>query len=235
MIINRRIDELCQDIRKYLDIFEQECPFTIEQRDHHIRTIKLRYSLGNISTALNDDSFLQSLWEPMRSWSERAARNQLNPFEEFKDVLLNNRNETMRYENKKIDDKNLQQSATKVAYELWDLIDSVRVSTAKSPVVSGSKTLHHLLPELIPPIDRTYTGYFFYFEHQDFQNKPKKVFIDIWRGFVQIASKVDLRPYVRQNGWNTSITKVADNAIIGYIKEQKKREFKVDSFSVDLG
>ena len=44
--------------------------------------------------------------------------------------------------------------------DIVDLIFSIRVSTSESQIVLHSKILHHILPNLIPPIDRTYSATF---------------------------------------------------------------------------
>jgi len=43
----------------------------------------------------------------------------------------------------------------------WEVIAHIKVSTSRTQIVAGSKMLHHLLPDLIPPIDRRYTFRFF--------------------------------------------------------------------------
>jgi hypothetical protein len=56
----------------------------------------------------------------------------------------------------------------------WKLIRSVPslheerpgISACGSPLVDNAKMLHFLLPGLVPPIDRTYTGRFFYGLHK---------------------------------------------------------------------
>ena len=59
-----------------------------------------------------------------------------------------------------IDDQNLPFDA--VTAELWRVIDQVATKLDKrdSPLVLGSKALHHVLPELVPPMDRANTGWF---------------------------------------------------------------------------
>jgi hypothetical protein len=41
------------------------------------------------------------------------------------------------------------------------VISSIRASTSETQIVAGSKVLHPVLPDLIPPIDRQYTFRFF--------------------------------------------------------------------------
>lgn len=45
--------------------------------------------------------------------------------------------------------------------QLRPYYNSLRLSVSKSTIVINSKALHHLLPELIPPVDRQYTVRFF--------------------------------------------------------------------------
>ena len=54
-----------------------------------------------------------------------------------------------------------QLEADKVAAAAWEVIAHIKVSTSQTQIVAGSKMLHHLLPDLIPPIDRRYTFRFF--------------------------------------------------------------------------
>ncbi len=53
------------------------------------------------------------------------------------------------------------QEACDAAAIAWGVIAHVKVSMFRTQIVAGSKFLHHLLPDLIPPIDRQYTFTFF--------------------------------------------------------------------------
>jgi len=41
------------------------------------------------------------------------------------------------------------------------LVSGLAVVDNKARIVAGTKTLHHLLPDLVPPMDRAWTGAFF--------------------------------------------------------------------------
>jgi hypothetical protein len=61
--------------------------------------------------------------------------------------------------------------------------------------VAGSKALHHLLPELVLPIDRTYTAPFlFRTEPRDFQERDPQAetFPIAFETAQKIASRIDL-------------------------------------------
>lgn len=214
--VQQRIEELCRNTDMYLEVFENACPFNSLQLRLHVQTINLRRELSNVGAAIRNDDFIRSLWRTLKAWRLNARGARLLPLEEFRQAFLDHERKISRWDGIRIDDENLQ--LEEVAKDLWELIDEVRVSEVDNPIVSGSKALHHLLPELIPPIDREYTRPFFIFWMQYFQNKPNRVFPYIWEKFALIARRVNLRQYVAQTRWCTSITKVLDNAIIGYCK-----------------
>ena len=53
------------------------------------------------------------------------------------------------------------QAAREAAAIAWDVIAHVKMSTSQTQIVAGSKFLHHLLPDLVPLMDRQYTFTFF--------------------------------------------------------------------------
>jgi hypothetical protein len=112
-----------------------------------------------------------------------------------------------------------------LARRVWFVIEGLDLSRSSAKTVIGSKALHHLLPELIPPIDRRYTIRFFL----NRTNLPKNefdAFDEIFARFHRIAAactetiesllatrSTNDEPY---GYMRTSATKVIDNAIVGY-------------------
>ena len=103
--------------------------------------------------------------------------------------------------------------------------------TGKSKIVGVSKTLHFLLPDLVMPIDREYTIKNFYSRKRFLsENKDKKYvdinfyekasedfkkFIVIFSEFYSVAKKQKLSDKdVDREGWNSSVPKLIDNAIM---------------------
>lgn len=101
-------------------------------------------------------------------------------------------------------------------------------------VVSGTKTLHPLLPNLVFPIDNKYTGMFFGL--RDFGPHQEKCFKDVFRRVVTIARAVAPQSYVGE-GWNSCTTKVLDNAIIGYCLSEGPEAIieSIESFAKQRG
>jgi hypothetical protein len=48
-----------------------------------------------------------------------------------------------------------------VAAAIWDVMKELKVGVGKVLLVANSKALHHLLPDLVTPIDRNYALRFF--------------------------------------------------------------------------
>ena len=101
---------------------------------------------------------------------------------------------------------------------LWDTIESLNLTIGKAKIVSGTKTLHHLLPNLLPPMDNRYTGEFFM--GYGIGQGGKSVFSNLYSGFAELARRLkENEEFMAQvgQGYNTSLTKTLDNSIIGFI------------------
>ena len=97
-----------------------------------------------------------------------------------------------------------------------DLIKNLGIVENNSRIVPGTKTLHHLLPDLVVPVDRKFTQRFFRWGNPEFQYGQEAAFDHSFRAFATIARKVNPKQYVGA-GWNSSQTKVIDNAIVGMV------------------
>ena len=118
-------------------------------------------------------------------------------------------------EGMRIDDPAIDVLAT--ADQIWRVIQDLHVVSNLSVIVAGTKTLHHLLPDLVPPMDRKWTGAFFLWSTAAPQYAQASTFTRTFTGFAHIAQAVQPTEFVGR-GWRTSMTKVLDNAIIGYCK-----------------
>jgi hypothetical protein len=108
-------------------------------------------------------------------------------------------------------------SVPQVSRDVWAVLSNLKVSRARAFMVANSKALHHVLPSLVPPIDRQYTLDFF-FGSTTIDGREEAAFAVMFPHFYEIASaKADvIRGWVRRESWHTSETKVIDNAIVGY-------------------
>ncbi len=160
-----------------------------------------------------------------------ARGAKLNNFEAFKDSIKQNKKEITslkKFNIELLDETNKYKvlETTKILFKKLDLVGkSWNKKKIKSKIVSFSKTLHFLLPELIVPIDRKYTLSFFYnntnipTDSNDQKNNEKQIelFNELYDKFQQLAIKYPLKQFI-DNKWNTNIPKIIDNMIIGYSK-----------------
>ena len=114
-----------------------------------------------------------------------------------------------------IDDANVNE----VSEELWEILVNLDIVDNQAKLVSGSKALHHLLPDLVVPMDRAYTQKFFGWHNPVFQYSQQDCFREAFYAFAKIARNVNPEKFV-QTGWRSSRTKIIDNALIGMICAQ---------------
>jgi hypothetical protein len=84
-----------------------------------------------------------------------------------------------------------------VAERLWSLIEKLRITATSVRLVACTKALHHLLPNLVVPMDRQFTGAFFGWNTYDWQVKEERLFKSAFAVFHEIARKT--------NGVSTSV------------------------------
>lgn len=111
----------------------------------------------------------------------------------------------------------------------WDCLEEifrgVKVMASGTTLVGNSKVMHHMLPNIIPPIDREYTLWFtrgntnlkndLDYEWQVMKDIISKVFIPVAcdGGFRAMADRWMARK--QEYPWDTSYLKIVDNLIIG--------------------
>lgn len=188
---------------------------------------------SNIFQAAKDERFCELLYATLVSWGMHDMRAAKMPdFETFSDRLAKlspQINDLSQYHLGTLSEDDLPTVRDRV----WALILGLQGSaTESSRLVANSKLLHHLLPRLIPPIDRANTGLFFGYENEaDLQGLEKQErafrFIFPWLNSIAQNVKNSLDGFTYA-GFNSSPTKVIDNAIIGFVENEglkkKKKE-----------
>ncbi|HTR36286.1 MAG TPA: hypothetical protein VMH80_10310 [Bryobacteraceae bacterium] len=113
---------------------------------------------------------------------------------------------------------------------IWPVIRDLKVGIGNTKIISGTKALHHLLPDLVPPIDREYTVQFFFKNKNAVQGdatKQREAFLVMYPHFAAISRTCTEQIVSRlHRGMHTSVTKVIDNAIVGYGRLELKLDGK---------
>ncbi|HOO49982.1 MAG TPA: hypothetical protein PLK94_01700 [Alphaproteobacteria bacterium] len=155
-----------------------------------------------------------------------SSKTKIPPFADFFESIIR---EKVTYE--KYKEQNLLEANKDILEEIWSVGRNIKSSMSSSKLVSVSKTLHFILPELVPPIDRQYTLRFFY------QEKEKWVGEDGKYGSLPILSNKKEAQYFfeicmqYQKIWKSNEEelcsvdnpiKTIDNAIMYQVKNQKR-------------
>lgn len=214
-----RVPLLIATFAHFVRVFEQRPPFTrYGQLEFHLETIAARRKLGSVANALADDTFLRSLYKTLQAWGIGARASNLVAEVEFVTALRSKASALAAFDGMRIDDRTLHVSA--LSEQLWRTIAALGIVVNNSKIVPGTKTLHHILPDLVVPVDRAYTQKFFRWHNPEFQYGQASAFHHCFSAFVEIARAVDPAKYVGA-GWNSSRTKVIDNAIVGMLCDEE--------------
>ena len=224
-------------VRDRLDKLEKKllaCPKTLldeipadsiaKWKTAHVRTIELRRGYSLPSEAVGDSEFICSLEKTLEAWgwgkrgAERVGttefESQITRVAEDLDFLSEVRIESLH-----------GHEVDRIIHKLWTCIANLDITTAKARLVFGTKAIHHLLPDLVPPMDRQNTGCFFK-KYWSSESTEERAFCDIYPAFARLARCLTprLKPYICPVSFNTSIPKILDNAVIGFMSVGRRTE-----------
>lgn len=158
------------------------------------------------------------LHRTLGAWGIGNRASRLAPMEEFQSRLQACVPLIAPLETLLIDQPELDLRST--TSQLWTLISELRIVDNDAPLVATTKALHHILPDLVVPMDRMYTQQFFGWHNPQFQYGQAECFRKAFGAFHRIAREANPAQYVGE-GWNSSRSKVIDNAIVGVFVEAK--------------
>jgi hypothetical protein len=176
--------------------------------------------------ALGDDAFLDHLYAILASWGLHRmgpGNAKLGDIDELKASFRAQASEIEQVQQLQIDQLD-SDKVREVAEAAWAIMASLRVGIGPTLLVANSKALHHLLPGLIPPIDRNYTLRFFVGRPLHLSGRDADYFQVLYPLFQEIAVRCsgEIHRFIAtpSEGMNTSVTKVIDNAILGFMRTQ---------------
>jgi hypothetical protein len=215
---------LQENLTRYLDVFDRAEGFSGPSIHFHHRAISRLRGLGRPSLAAEDELFIDYLYATLTAWGlhRMGPRGpKLVPFDTFAQNLKKVGPDLDGFCSLRIEECQARGLGPLVD-ALWGLIRRLALSATKSQVVTGTKALHHLLPDLVPPIDRRYTAEFFGWGAQ-MQGREQEMFAEVFPMLVGLApaAKAVADAYLGR-GWHTSVPKLVDNAVIGFVMEMKR-------------
>lgn len=216
--LGARVADLIEHFGAYVDRYDHEFPFTrAAQQQLHRQTIERRRALGSVEAAIGDNAFVALLRATLKAWGIGTRGSRQVSEDAFVEGLHHWEPELCELESLAIE--RLGPDAPDVSERVYRLVAQLPVVENKAKVVAGTKALHHLLPDLVPPMDRAWTGEFFGWQKTtDFQYAQERIFTEGFVTLAAVASATQPSTYVGGSGWRTSQSKILDNAVIGWCK-----------------
>lgn len=179
----------------------------------------------------SDEEFMDNLYDTIYSWMGQG-KQWLKDRTVFKEVVRDTKIRLEEIRNVTMEDllEMEKRARGKIETRIMDIFETLDVTEAGCKIVSGSKTLHFLIPDLIPPIDRAFTGNFLSISDYQFSS-PKddqtKIFLYIFHKYLEILEECYssiVCIYKNKQEYDYSVPKIIDNTIWGYC-EEKKQDF----------
>ncbi|MFZ4582667.1 MAG: hypothetical protein ACOYM7_08445 [Paludibacter sp.] len=169
------------------------------------------------------NKFIELVYTTLISWNMNQRGAKLSDFDTFKQSLLEHENTIKLLELNRIDKLADINDFQEILKSLFKNLQVVAIDKPK--LVTFSKTLHFFLPNLLMPIDRTYTIKFFYNNTNVPQSDDSQfdMYFDIFKQFIQLAMSYSFNNHI-DNKWNRNIPKIIDNVIIAHVKNHLKNE-----------
>jgi hypothetical protein len=179
------------------------------------KTIRVRRA-KNLIELLDDseDRFIELLYATLVSWDMNSRGAKMAYFDEFKQSILGCKSRFAKLSTHVLDELSYEEFGS-VKELLSSIYSDLNLMKTDGRLVSNSKIMHFILPDLVMPMDRENTLRFFFGNTGE---SPSK-FMDIMDCAYHIARKVDLRRFL-DTKWNQSIAKVIDNAIMSFMNRK---------------
>jgi hypothetical protein len=219
--MDSRVTELSANFGHFIGVFAEAERFSGPSLYFHSKTLNCLRGYRTASEAILSNELFDWLYATLASWGMHRMGRGNTKLRDLEEIKASVRAQSATIAS--LQDLSIINITTQdigwISREIWKLLSKLTVSIAEARIVANSKVLHHLLPRLLPPIDRTYTFNFFY-NRNALTIPEEEAFAEMFSGFHSIAlANKNIIDNIVGRGWNTSETKVIDNSIVGYVIE----------------
>lgn len=189
----------------------------------HIESIKMYRRCKNkkqYEKLLANTGYIEKIYATLASWGmQRMGSEGLVDFKDLRRAIKHNKKDLVRLFGLRLYKLNDSDMKT-----LGRIFLNLRTMKSNSQFVGNSKLLHHLLPDIVLPMDRGHTLRFFckhlpsigyYKSASELKKKEKEIFIDVLAGFQELYKEIPKTYFKKMDEFDTSIPKIIDNAIMG--------------------
>lgn len=225
-----RISELDSGFRRFVDVFGRSERFSGPSWYFHRQTLNRRAGHATIDSLLEDDGFFDALYATLTAWGLHRMGPGNTKLRNLDDIRASVREQAQHLEALRLLRifEVTDSDVPSIVKRVWSVLTALRVSIAKARIVANSKALHHLLPDLVPPMDREYTFQFFYGRNM-LSVDEATAFGEMFSRLIRVAcNQQSTIGALLDRSWNTSAAKVIDNAIVGYMIAREGAEPRED-------
>ena len=219
--LDDRVSRLIRELPNCLNRFESSGLFTGPSIHFHVKTLELRRSM-ELRAALSNDAFFTYLYATLTAWGMHRmgpGNTKLIDFQSFCTTIQRQADALSEFATLHLVQME-EHELPGVASRLWRALSEIRVSPAEAKIVSSTKVSHHLLPALLPPIDRQYSFNFFY-GRQKLSISDDEAFDEMFSRIHRIGREgrkvLEARMRMSRHPMATSVPKLIDNAIVGCV------------------
>jgi hypothetical protein len=206
----------------FVDICNQEYRFA-HDLEFYREIITMHRNVQDIVKLIRNDDFCRKLYSTLEAWDMDKRGAKSNEFEIVKESIQQHEPYLIDLYKHKLDSINSleDKNGQKIIRDLEFVFCHLEIMKSRRRIVGVSKAMHFLLPDLVMPIDSTYTMPYFYGtnKYNEKAEKEFQTYLDIFTRTHRITNNLKLtNSDVKAGEWNTSIPKLIDNAIIGFDK-----------------
>ncbi len=176
---------------------------------------------NGLDSLLNDNVFYPKVRSTLEKWNMDQRGAKLVSLDSLKESILAHRLGLIKLYQYKLYSLTEDRINHGIKGLLKGVFFGLQVMESKRRIVGVSKALHFLLPDLVMPIDGRYTMGFFY-GYNRYSNDTEvefSTFMELFMKSYKVVNRLGLTQNdVNNEGWNTSVPKLIDNAIIGFYK-----------------
>lgn len=219
----KNVDALVETFADAVRSFEASNAFPGPSLYFHERAIARRRVAGSIDELFEDGLFWEYVYAVLPAWGMHrmgAQAAKVGGFQDMADSFVRQREALAALFDQRLSEVEAGNRAN-LAEAIWDVIANLSVSTSRTQIVAGSKALHHVLPDLLPPIDRQYTFRFFTGQKNIAHIGGRTAFMEWFPLICEVADtcRTHIQEALRRGGFMaTGEAKIVDNAIIGFMQ-----------------
>ncbi len=207
-----------------LEEFETRRIFSGPSVHFYGELVRLVRSAGSLTDLASSERLPELAYAMLTSWGMHrmgeGVATKLTDFPDFSSAVRDLIKLADALSKRRITDLS-EVEAVSVTEELAGLVEHGGISKSASPLVANTKMLHCLLPDLVPPIDRRYTGRFFYGLNRGMllPGGATAVFRFVFPQLHRLARRhaEEIRSATHRSYLCQGEAKVLDNAIVGYM------------------